>query len=104
MSDGVCHLQQPQAGTLALAGTLGFANAAACHAQVARALHADGITVLDLGGLERADSAALACVLAWIADRRAHGRALRVSALPEGLRALARVCEVEDLLDAAARG
>lgn len=103
MSGSACRLQQPQAGTLALAGTLGFANAAACYAQVARALQ-DGIAILDLGGLERADSAALACVLAWIADCRGRGRVLQVSALPEGLRALARVCEVEDLLDAASRG
>ena len=104
MSDSACRLQQPRAGTLALTGTLGFVNAAACHAEVGRALHGGAIAILDLGGLERADSAALACVLAWIADRRAHGGSLQVSALPDGLRALARVCEVEDLLDAAARG
>ena len=104
MSDSACRLQHSSADTLALTGTLGFANAAACFAEVTRALHADAIAILDLGGLGRADSAALACVLAWIADRRAHGRSLQVSALPDGLRALARVCEVEDLLDAAARG
>jgi phospholipid transport system transporter-binding protein len=50
---------------------------------------------LDLSGLEQADSAGLACVLALLAQGRRKQPALRIEHAPEGLRALARVCDAE---------
>ena len=67
---------------------------------VRRALE-QGVTQLDLAGLSHADSAALACLLAWRASAAEAGRALRLLAIPEGLRALAQVSDVLGLLDPA---
>lgn len=88
--------------TLALSGALTFATAARAFAEASRALASGAQTRLDLGGLARADSAGLACVLALAAAASRAGRRLGVVHWPEGLRALAAVCGVEGLLEQAA--
>lgn len=85
--------------TLALSGALTFATAAQVFAEGSRVLAAGAQTRLDLGGVTRADSAGLACVLALGAAASRAGRPLRVRHWPEGLRSLAAVCDVADLLD-----
>ena len=92
-------LSQPDRDTLALSGALTFATAARAFAEGARALAAGAQTRLDLGGVTRADSAGLACVLGLAAAASRAGRRLGVVHWPEGLRALAAVCDVETLLD-----
>lgn len=87
-------------GALAVSGVLTFDTAHAALRAMRDKLAAGVFEVLDLAGVERGDSAGLACVLAVLADVRAHGRTLKVRHLPEGLHALAQVCEVEDLLAA----
>ncbi|GAP66124.1 putative NTP binding protein [Mizugakiibacter sediminis] len=101
MADAALQVNRHDDGTLALSGALTFATAAGALRQAGAAL-ADGAPArLDLGGVQATDSAGLACVLALLARARRAGRALTVTNLPPGLRALARVCEVEALLDAA---
>ena len=56
------------------------------------------IRVLDVAGARNADSAALALLFACRRRAAAHGRALRISALPEALTALARLYGVDALL------
>lgn len=90
----------PEAGTVALHGALTFATAAEALAQAGRALAAGTGTRLDLAGLERADSAGLACIIALVSHARRAGRRLEVVHWPAGLRALAEVCDVADLLGA----
>ena len=85
--------------TLALSGALTFATAARALAEGGRALALGVQTRLDLAGVTRADSAGLACVLALAANASRAGRRLAVVHWPEGLRALAAVCDVETLLD-----
>ncbi|HEX5353805.1 MAG TPA: STAS domain-containing protein [Rhodanobacteraceae bacterium] len=92
-------LDQPDRDTLALVGALTFTTAARAFGEGGRALTAGRQTRLDLGGLVRADSAGLACVLALAAFANRAGRRLRVVHWPEGLRSLAAVCDVVDLLD-----
>ncbi|MGA0587030.1 STAS domain-containing protein [Dyella sp. KRB-257] len=94
------QLESRSDGTLAVSGVLTFDTAHAALRALRDKLAAGVFTALDLAGVERGDSAGLACVLAVLADVRAHGRALTVRHLPDGLRALAQVCEVEDLLTA----
>lgn len=95
------HLAPRGDGTLAVSGVLTFDTAHAALRALRDKLAAGGMfTALDLAGVERGDSAGLACVLAVLADVRAHGLAMTVRHLPDGLRALAQVCEVEDLLAA----
>jgi phospholipid transport system transporter-binding protein len=96
---GVLTLGQPDAATLALTGALTFATAARAYAEGSRALADGAQTRLDLGGLVRADSAGLACVLALAAEASRAGRQLEVVNWPEGLHALAEVCDVTALLE-----
>lgn len=91
---------QPDRDTLVVSGDLTFATAAHAFAEGTRALAAGSQTRLDLGGVTRADSAGLACVLGLAATASRGGRHLAVTHWPEGLRALAAVCDVEGLLGA----
>jgi phospholipid transport system transporter-binding protein len=95
-------LGTPDRDTLALSGALTFATAARAFAEGSRALETGAQTRLDLAGLVRADSAGLACVLGLAAIASRAGRRLGVVHWPEGLRALAEVCDVENLLDSRA--
>ena len=82
---------------LRLSGRLDFTNAAAAYRAISARLVA-GITRIDLGALGQADSATLACLLAWRAQSARAGRTLVFAALPESLRALAQVSGVDGLL------
>ena len=95
----VVTVEQPDRDTLALRGTLTFATAARALTEGARALAAGAQTKLDLAGLTHADSAGLACVLALASAANRAGRRLQVRHWPEGLRALAAVCDVVALLE-----
>ena len=81
--------------TISVSGELTFATAQKGLDDARAALrHSTGAITLDLGGVGRADSAGLACVLAILAE--APG--LAVARMPDGMRALARVCDVEPML------
>ena len=98
-SAGKVTFGTPDRDTLALSGALTFATAARAFAEGSRALESGAQTRLDLAGVTRADSAGLACVLALAANASRAGSRLAVVHWPEGLRALAAVCDVETLLD-----
>lgn len=95
-------VDQPDRDTLALRGALTFATATHALAEGRRTLATGAQTQLDLAGLTRADSAGLACVLALASAASRAGRHLHVLHWPEGLRALAAVCGVADLLESPA--
>lgn len=95
----VVAIEQPDRDTLALRGVLTFATAAHALAEGGWALASGTQTRLDLAGLTRADSAGLACLLALASAARRAGRQLQVRHWPEGLRALAAVCDVLTLLE-----
>ena len=99
LSQVAAHCESPDRDTLAISGALTFANAATAFDRAARALRDGAQTRLDLSGIDRADSAGLACVLALLAEASRAGRVLRVSNLPESLRALAEVCDAGVLLN-----
>ncbi|HET6431203.1 STAS domain-containing protein [Dyella sp.] len=100
MSDVDFQLEPDGAGALAVRGKLTFDNAHAALLALRERLRGAPVSELDLGGVERSDSAGLSCVLAVLADSRLQGRPLRVRHMPAGMQALARVCEVESLLTA----
>jgi len=85
-------------GSLGLSGALTFATAAGALETTRAELDRSGQTTLDLGGVTHADSAGLATLLALLAHARTQGKTLTVTRTPEGLRALARVSGVENLL------
>lgn len=59
---------------------------------------ANGRATIELGGLERADSVALALLVEWGRRARAAGFRLVIADAPERLRALIRVTGLEALL------
>ncbi|MEY6432802.1 STAS domain-containing protein [Thioalkalicoccus limnaeus] len=54
--------------------------------------------VIDLAGVEHANSAGVALLLEWMADARRDGRRLRFVNLPDSLRRLAALSHLEALL------
>jgi len=98
VSAATFQLQRTAPGTLGVSGVLSFDTAAAALKAIGAALTAEPVARLDLAGIERSDSAGLACVLAAQAQARQLGRTLVVENMPEGMRALAQVCEVDVLV------
>ena len=89
-----------EAGRLLLSGPVTLGNVAALLEEGRRHL-AEGAATVDLGEVTELDSSALALLLAWLRDARAAGRSLAFANLPDGLRTIARLYGVEDLLPAA---
>ena len=85
-------------GSVRVAGTMTFANAAVALDVINTAVARDGRMTLDLSGVTRSDSAGLACVLAVLARAAERGHRLSVRNMPEGMHLLASVCEVEELM------
>jgi phospholipid transport system transporter-binding protein len=89
------ELVTTEPGTLGVSGVLNFDTAAAAMQAISTALAAGSFDRLDLGEVRRSDRAGLACVLAVVA---LPGKALRVVRMPLGMQALAKVCEVDQLI------
>jgi len=85
-------------GTLRVSGAISFVNAGRALLQSPQAPRAGSPLNIDLSALENADSATLAVLIAWSAQARRRGAALRYLRAPQGLRKLARLCEVDALL------
>jgi phospholipid transport system transporter-binding protein len=82
-------------GTLGVRGVLSFDTATAALQSIRSAMSARGLDRLDLSAVSHSDSAGLACVIA-VAAGAANG--IKVTGMPDGMRALAQVCEVDRLL------
>lgn len=91
-------LESDTLGTLRVAGAISFSNAARALAQAPRLTRAGAALDIDLSALENADSATLAVLIAWTADVEKRGATLRFRRAPQGLRNLARLCDVDGLL------
>jgi phospholipid transport system transporter-binding protein len=85
-------------GTLRVSGAISFGNAARALTQVPQAPRAGAAMDIDLAALENADSATLAVLIAWAAAINKRGATLHYRRAPQGLRNLARLCDVEGLL------
>lgn len=96
------NVTAPDPRTLALSGALTFTTAAAAYADGAALLAHAAPEVIGLSGVTEADSAGLACVLALLALGQRQQPALRVVEAPPGLRALARVCDASQWIEAPA--
>ena len=99
VAKGGFQLDAGTPGALGVSGMLNFDTAAAALQQIQSALAADATKgQLDLAGVSRSDSAGLACVLAVTAEAARRGRTLQVIHMPAGMQALAKVCEVDQLM------
>lgn len=91
-------------GTLRVSGAISYANAAHALRQAPQAPRGGSRLDVDLAALDNADSATLAVLIAWSAQAVKRGASLRYLRAPQGLRNLARLCEVDGLLGLTAAG
>jgi len=98
---GAFRLAAGAPGTLSAEGPLTFASARRASELGAAALsHAAAAKLeIDCRGITASDSAGLAVLLEWLSVARRAGRSLRYAQLPEGLAALARISDLEELLE-----
>lgn len=96
------ELVETQPGRLALRGGLDFSTARIAHeAGIAFFMRGGPAQwTIDCSGLTDANSAALAVLLDWLAHQHRAGGHLRFEGIPERVRAIAEISEVEDLLEA----
>ena len=89
------------ADRLAVRGALTFATARLASAAGMRAIGASAARRLevDFAAVTAADSAGLAVCLVWLARARRDGRELRLLNLPAHIRSLARISEVDSLIE-----
>ena len=99
-AQGGFQLTAAAEGRLAAQGPLTFATARLASELGRNAIGTAGGPPLevDCGGITSSDSAGLAVLLDWLAAAKRSGRKLRYSRIPQGLAALSRISEVEDLL------
>ncbi|MGA8277914.1 MAG: STAS domain-containing protein [Rhodanobacteraceae bacterium] len=97
-ASGTATIERGGDGGVRITGALGFANAGALLPRGIAFTSRGQTTNVDLSGLTDADSATLALLLAWSARATQVGARLRYRGAPDGLRALARLAEVEPLL------
>lgn len=93
----VLRCLSPAPDTLAFAGSLTFTTAAQALREGSQALARR--SRLDLSGVEHTDSAGLAVVLALLAQASRGGQPLALLHAPEGMLALAEVCDARGLLE-----
>jgi phospholipid transport system transporter-binding protein len=86
-------------GRWTFTGTLTFADAATVF-EASRALPLPAAGIVDLAGMEHADSAALALMLALKRRAAVEGAHLAFKSIPQGLHALAHVYGIEEMLAA----
>ncbi len=86
-------------GRFSLCGELNFETVAGLlkHSKTRFAGH--GEIILDLGAVEKTNSAGMALLLEWRARAHPSNTSLRILHLAGNLRAIARVCDVEALVD-----
>jgi phospholipid transport system transporter-binding protein len=93
------RLRRAAGGHYSLEGVVTLANVTGLRSAGLRAFaRGHGLIKMDLSGVTRADSGALALLVDWLAWAQAAHRELKYSAPPAALLALARVSDVEDLL------
>jgi phospholipid transport system transporter-binding protein len=91
-------------GRYALAGDVGFENAARVLAEGVAAFGTLDDVEIDLAGVGRVDSAALALLLEWSTSARASGKSVRYRNVPPAISALAGLSDVSELLDSGGGG
>ena len=98
---GAVALAERAPGQFELTGALTFATARAAREAGLAAFGASSSREIqvDCGAAAAADSAGMAVLLDWMAFAKQSGRSLRFGRLPAQMQALARICEVLDLLE-----
>ncbi len=98
---GAFQLVPAAGGGLNAQGPLTFASARrACELGVQALARASGGRIdIDCRGISASDSAGLAVLIEWLGVAKRAGRSLRYTQLPQGLASLARISDLQDLLE-----
>jgi phospholipid transport system transporter-binding protein len=89
-------------GRFRVTGALSFESVPGLFEQGQAALGAVAEPTIDLGAVTAVDSAGLALLIEWLRAAQGRGVRLRFTGVPEKLRALARISEVDAFLEGAA--
>lgn len=94
------ELQPSSSGRIEVRGALTFTTARQAREEGLRAITDTQSRQLeaDCTGVTVADSAGLTVMLDWLAHAKLEGKSLRLTNLPEKILAVARISDVEDLL------
>ncbi|MEE9321852.1 MAG: STAS domain-containing protein [Granulosicoccus sp.] len=84
--------------TLSIAGVLDFTTAREVLEAVAPAIRETASLTVDLGAVSSCNSAALALMIEWLGLARRNKHIVRFQSVPDGLRQLAVVCQVDSLI------
>jgi phospholipid transport system transporter-binding protein len=99
MKSGLVEIEESD-GIVRLLGELTFESVARLVTENPELIGSAGLTV-DMSGLEKVDSAGLALLLGWVRKARGSGGELRFSGIPEQLRSLVRIADLETLFESA---
>lgn len=91
-------------GRFRVSGTLDFASVGRLERLARPLLGAAPEAVVDLGGVQVANSAALALLLEWVDQARQARRRIRFTGVPAAVLEIAKVSNVTDLLPLAGDG
>ena len=92
------HFHNEGAGRFRLEGEVGFGTVMHLLHESHGLFEHEKRVRLDLSGVERINSAGLALVIEWMREAHHGGWTLEISNPPEELLAVARICDVEHLL------
>jgi phospholipid transport system transporter-binding protein len=99
-ASGAFRLTPSGDARLLAVGPLTFASARQASARgEAMLAAAPAVREIDCSGVTTADSAGLTVLIDWLGVARRAGRHLRYSHLPQGLKALASISELTELLE-----
>jgi phospholipid transport system transporter-binding protein len=95
------QLRESSPGKFAASGALTFATARSARETGLAAFGATSSREIqvDCSGITAADSAGMTVLLDWLAFAKRSARSLRFGSLPEQVRAIARISDVQDLLE-----
>jgi phospholipid transport system transporter-binding protein len=92
------ELTEPAPGHFLLSGELSFDSVGKALKLTAKMFLVPAKVTIDLGGIERADSAGLALMIEWMRRAREGGASLKFANIPEQLLAMARVAGVDQII------
>ncbi len=87
-------------GHARLSGSLDFTTVSALLPVGVDAIAGGQVAVIDLSDVAASDSSGLALLIEWLSAAKSAKRTLRYENIPEQLKQLARLSEVEELLEA----
>ncbi|MBH3430395.1 STAS domain-containing protein [Pseudomonas alkylphenolica] len=98
MTGSAVTMSEP--GVLSLAGVLDYRSGPALRKEGKALISASKATalVLDCSSVEKSSSVGLSLLLAFIRDGKAAGKAVEVRAMPQDMREIAEVYDLEEVL------